>query len=199
LVGIQNKLIADAVVVATPNRVIKSLLGSRYDLPDLPHHSHVSVHLLVPENATAIPPRSFTIPVDIQSRFKGLRACSLINEKFPGRAPTNESLFRFYFRPESVESVNDRAFWVDSAVGALDEIFGLRSPITWTHFAPWVSALPTFSEEYLGKCDELKRILRKDYDSKLVLVGAEVTGAGLEAAARSGFDAAVSLVNVLYE
>jgi protoporphyrinogen oxidase len=191
---------ADAVVLATSAENIKSLLtnvapNSHFEIPS--HHSHVSVHLLLKNGATRRAPSSFTVPADLQARFGGLRACSFVNEKFKGRCDDEHILFRFYFRPENVESLSNKETWLKRAHDALDEIFGILHPVVFSHFASWPLTLPSFTPGYLDRCGLLKDGLGRNYGGLLQVVGSEVTGAGLEAAAASGYDAAVRLVELL--
>ena len=191
---------ADAVVLATPAKVINYLLkplDAGLVCDDPPHHSHVSVHLLLKNGSLARAPSSFTVPSELQAKFGGLRACSFVNEKFSGRCDDNHILFRLYFRPDDIESVTDRDAWVRTAFEALDEVFGIKSPVSWSHFSPWVSALPSFSEKYLENCRELKDNINSSFGVGIQVIGAEVTGAGLEVAASSGYDAAIKLVDLL--
>ena len=191
---------ADALVLAVPAQVIKSLLspsGIAINIEQPPHHSHVSVHLLLPVHGTRRIPSSFTVPADKHAHFGGLRACSLVNEKFPGRCDDNHILFRFYFRPESVESVQDKDLWINRAYEALDEIFGIKDKVIWSHFAPWTSTLPSFTPAYLDQCRALKENIDAVFGGRVKLVGAETSGAGLEMAAQSGVTAAKEILNVL--
>jgi len=195
----ENVILADGVILATPARIIKDLLsplGIKSPLEQPPHHSHVSVHVLIPTDVTHRTPSSFTVPADKQAQFGGLRACSLVNEKFTGRSDENHQLFRFYFRPETEESVKDEALWVERAHNALDEIFGLKDRVLWSHFAPWSATLPSFTSKYTDQFGVYKEEVDSVFRGKLKLAGAEVTGAGLEAAAQSGVKAANEILTV---
>lgn len=193
-----SSLNADAVVIATP---LTSMLGILRPLDlewctdPLSHHSHVSIHLLFHKGESRLSPRSFTIPQDLQQRFGGLRACSLVNEKFPGRCQDDHWLFRFYFRPNSTDTVDDADYWVRLASRAAQDVFGIRTPVLWSRFSPWSSALPTLTQEHLRDCTAFKELLLTRFRGRLAVIGSEVSGAGLEAAATSGYEAALQVID----
>jgi protoporphyrinogen oxidase len=194
----QEIIRSENLVLATPVDVVNSLLSKIHtdlDFKRPSRNSHVSVHILTSTEGLKKRPSSFTVPQEVQDRFHGLRACSLINEKFPGRCSDNHFLFRFYFRPSETDRIGDRDLWVGRAKSVLDDVFGVRTPIVWTHFAPWVSALPVFTERYILECNNFKRHVASRFEDRLYLIGAEFNGAGLDAAARSGVEAAEILLS----
>ena len=182
-----ESLTSDAVIVATPLTAMSNVLSPlNLDWPIKPvaHNSHVSVHVVVPCHAMRRVPQSFTVPEALQSQFGGLRACSFVNEKFPNRCGGDEWLFRFYYRPMSVESVREH-------------VFGSDHPICWSHYAPWESALPVITPAHLSTCKEFQLHVKELTKGTVELIGSEVSGAGLEAAATSGYEAAVRLLDRL--
>ncbi len=192
---------ADAVILATPARVMESLtedMGITWSAGRLSHHSHVSVHILIPRGGTAKLPKSFTIPPEKQAHFHGLRACSFVNEKFPGRCDDGMWLFRFYFRPESTLLMDNAQVWSEYARDTLDQVFGLKGPTLWSHYAPWISALPSLSPEYIAECRSCMSRLDEEFRGNFKLAGAEVSGAGLEAAGTSGFKAAEEVFDSIF-
>lgn len=191
----ESELIADAVVLGVPMHTLHNIL--KYPgLPEPPpppgHNSHISVHLLVSRTHAATEPASFTVPNDLQQRFGGLRAVALVNEKFPNRCPDDSWLFRFYYRPTHNHDPSHADHWIGQATRTLDEIFGIRNP-TASWFSPWLSILPIINRDHLEACRLWKDEVQRSTSGRVVVVGSEVAGAGLEAAAISGFDAASSI------
>jgi len=188
---------SDAVVLATPLESIRTILnqtGLDCDLSPLVHHSHVSVHLLVPVMDHFELPKSFTVPAELQHSLNGLRAVSFVNEKFPDRCEDGYWLFRFYFRPSSESLAREDVHWRSAAERILSEVYGIGN-VMWTSYSPWVSQLPTISQGYLEDCRTFKEMVASRTNNRIQLVGTEVSGAGLEAAATSGYEAAMKILN----
>ena len=188
----------DSVVVATPHSVISRIvhpLGISWTGPDLHHYSHVSVHLLFDRCPDTRALRSFTVPAKFQARFEGLRACSLVNEKFPLRCPDSHLLSRFYYRPTNTELLDDKKKWVGFAREAFEEIFQVNKPPSWSWVSPWVKTLPVFTDEHLRLCGGFKKSAADRFNGRLAFAGSEVSGAGLEAAANSGREAGIQIFN----
>jgi protoporphyrinogen oxidase len=197
--SILSDIHSDAVVLGIPINCVHRILGFPGLLPppEAPqHNSHVSVHIMTPRSSEIPEPRSFTIPKELQDHFGGLRAVAFVNEKFAGRCPDDSWLFRFYYRPSNVDDVNDRDRWTNSAVTSLRDIFGLTS-IAQTWYSPWSSALPIITRDHLDNCRLWKDHLQQYTLGRLSVVGSEWAGAGLEAAAQSGFEAGSAIFNRL--
>ena len=195
--GTLSTLRTDAVVMGIPVSQLQSVWGF-HDLPQPSvspqHNSHVSVHLLVPKSPHVPEPSSFTVPLALQDRFDGLRAVAYVNEKFPRRCPDNSWLFRFYYRPGPNEDLNDSDRWIFAAKETLLEVYGLERS-TWSHFSPWSQALPIITKDYLESCRIWKDEIDRKSEGRVAIVGSEVAGAGLEAAAMSGYEAAKKIFN----
>ena len=195
-----ESLTSDAVIVATPLTAMSNVLSPlnlEWSIKPVAHNSHVSVHVVVPCHAMRRVPQSFTVPEALQSQFGGLRACSFVNEKFPNRCGGDKWLFRFYYRPISVETVRDQHLWLGLAEKAFRDVFGSDHPICWSHYAPWESALPVITPAHLSTCKEFQLHVKELTKGTVELIGSEVSGAGLEAAATSGYEAAVRLLDRL--
>ena len=196
-----SSLRADAVIIGTPLRVIRSVLSRTplsLEVENLNHNSHVSVHLLISSNQIKSPIRSFTVPDVIQKKFSGLRAVSLVNEKFPGRSPHGTYLFRFYFRPPVMETLNDEKYWIETSRKVLAEVFGFTGSCLWAHHSPWEAALPILNSNYLECMSKVKRTCTLDSGGMIEIIGSEISGAGLEAAANSGYEAAYNILDSLF-
>jgi oxygen-dependent protoporphyrinogen oxidase len=197
--GLQS-LIADHVVLATPLKSIRSLLettGIPCPILPLSHHSHVSVHALVSsKNGGGDAPKSFTVPAELQQSFGGLRAVSFVNEKFPNRCSDGYWLFRLYYRPSTIESALDESHWISITKRTMKEVYGIEG-ILWSQYSPWVSQLPTLTPDHLSKCKNFKEEVAERSNGRIHLIGSEVSGAGLEAAATSGYDAASKIIDTV--
>ena len=190
--GILSSYTADLIVFATPLAVIKETLksyGVQCNVKPLLHNSHVSVHLLV-RRREGISPTSFTVSLALQEKFGGLRACSFLDDKFPGRCDDNHWLFRFYFRPSPDEMLSESEKWVVLARETLERVFGYSEEPVWYHFAPWQSGLPVITPDHIRDCRTYREELCDKFKGAIEICGSEVSGAGLDAAATSGYDAA---------
>ncbi len=197
--GESSELQADAVVLGIPAANIQQVMRIPREHkapPQLQHNSHVSVHLLVPRKSSVPEPSSFTVPIDLQDHFHGLRAVALVNEKFPQRCPDDSWLFRFYYRPNPHDDLKDSGRWISSAKETLREVYGFDS-VDCSWFSPWSRALPVISKDYLESCGVWKEEINRLTGGRVAFVGSETTGAGLEAAALSGFDAGSDIFNRL--
>ena len=195
--GSSRTMNADAVILATPLESMRKLLGNNFPnlhVPPLSHNSHVSIHLLTRKTSSSIRPSSFTVPEEIQSHFHGLRAVSFVNEKFADRCSPDSWLFRCYYRPISPPFADEAIIWAERAKQMLSDVFGIKE-FSWYHYAPWQSALPVISKEHLELCTLLKQKTIAESNNRIFLIGSEVSGAGLEAAAKSGHDAAVDIIS----
>jgi oxygen-dependent protoporphyrinogen oxidase len=191
----ESSIEADHVVIATPLEAIRSILKtSGIECPTAPlaHHSHVSVHVLTPSVPDREPPKSFTVPAELQGSFGGLRAVSFVNEKFPNRCQDGYWLFRFYYRPPNEKLALEEQHWVSAMKRAMNEVYQLNN-LVWYQYSPWISQLPTLTPEYLISCKQFKAEVLETTKGRVHLVGSEVTGAGLEAAATSGYDTALNI------
>lgn len=191
--GSEYSCFASSVVIATPLSCIRGLLSSlgfewRMNRP-LSHNSHVSIHFLL-NRSDGVAPKSFAVSHSLQTRFGGLRACSFLHDKFPDRCDPEYWLFRFYFRPSSDDSLAVPDGWNLCARKVLEDVFGCRSDPLWQHFAPWKSSLPIITPEHLTECRLAHAHLISRFRGLVDVCGSETAGAGLDAAATSGHDAA---------
>lgn len=197
--GSISELKADAVVLGIPAANVSEVIQftQELQLPRPPHHnSHVSVHLLIPKNHVVSHLSSFTVPLDLQEHFHGLRAVALVNEKFPQRCPDDSWLFRFYYRPSEMDDLEDGEKWIHKARLALREVYGLDC-VTLSWYSPWHRALPVITKDYLESCRVWKEEINRLTGGRVLLVGSETSGAGLEAAAVSGFESGTDIFNRL--
>ena len=187
---------AEWVALSTPWAVTQAVLPDEVNGPShiISHHDHVSIHILVHNQSTRIHPTSFTVPEDLQASFGGLRAVSFVNEKFPGRCASRSWLFRCYYRPRPEDLIDDSSVWESNAKHVLKAVFGI-SDFVWTHYAPWKQTLAILSKDHLEMCGYTKKLVAEKCRNQLFLIGSEVSGAGIEAAASSGYEAALNILS----
>jgi len=178
---------ATAIVLATPARVAASLLdtSSSAELGGLkaaPLLSNVSVNLRYRrEDIERYPAGSGVIfPEALASQ--GLRALSMVDHKFPGRAPDGTALVRVFFRPrgDALSSWSDERF-AATAAGAIQRVLAPRAEPERSWVSRWADALPVFTPEY--------RALAAAADAAWQKLGVHVTGSAFHGA---GIDAAVA-------
>jgi oxygen-dependent protoporphyrinogen oxidase len=113
----------------------------------------------------------------------GLRALSIVEHKFPGRAPADKSLLRVFFRPVAGASgaLTDEEF-AQQAAAAVQQVLGARGAPRRSWVSRWVDALPIFTPAYQASVAPLDTALQR---LGVHLAGSAFHGAGIDAAARS--------------
>ncbi len=183
---------ARAVVLATPARMAAGLLeplgvAESAPLAMAPLMSNVSVNLLYasaqfrnyPAGSGLIFPQSFA---DV-----GLRALSLVDHKFAGRAPAGQALLRVFFRPtgDALTAWSDERFAMEAAQ-AIGRVLPVQGAPARTWVSRWANALPVFSQEHRARAAAL--------DAALQPLGVHVAGSAFHGA---GIDAAVGSAEVV--
>jgi oxygen-dependent protoporphyrinogen oxidase len=179
---------AGAVVLATPARVAADLLAP-LGLPETaalgaaPLLSNVSVSLLYArQQLSSYPPGSGVIfPTELGG--VGLRALSLVEHKFAGRAPLGKSLLRVFFRPiaDALTTWSDQRF-ADTAAAAIAQVLGARGAPERSWVSRWVDALPVFTPAHKAATAALDSVLQ---GRGIHLAGSAFHGAGIDAAVTS--------------
>lgn len=189
---------AGAVVVAVPRRPASRLLaGVAGDavlaVAETRTVSSVTVSLAYRAGTVQHPLEGtgFVVP-GMRDDDVGLRACTFCTSKFPQRAPAEWILLRAFFRPTLeglTEWGDDR--WVCEATDVLRPVLGVAPSAVHTWVSRWPDALPRFSSTDAALVEELAgRLLA---EGPVELAGAAFHGVGIDAAVRSGLDAAVRL------
>jgi oxygen-dependent protoporphyrinogen oxidase len=183
---------AAAVVLATPARLASALtapLGvpAAEPLSAAPLMSNVSVNLTYrdaqltqyPAGSGVIFPESFA--------SVGLRALSLANHKFAGRAPVGTALVRVFFRPQgdALSSWSDERF-VSEAASAIARVLDVTGEPAQSWVSRWADALPVFSPAHKAQAEAA--------DLALQGLGVHVTGSAFHGA---GIDAAVNSAEIV--
>ena len=183
---------ADAVVLATPARPAAALiapleLNEAAPLASAPLMSNVSVNLLyrraqfpaLPAGSGLIFPEAFA--------SVGLRALSLVDHKFAGRAPADAALLRVFFRPQgdALAAWTDERF-VAEATSAIAEVLAVLGGPERSWVSRWADALPVFSPPHKAQAAAA--------DVALQALGIHVTGSAFHGA---GIDAAVASAEIV--
>jgi protoporphyrinogen/coproporphyrinogen III oxidase len=179
---------ARAVVLAAPARLAAGLLeplgvAESAPLAMAPLMSNVSVNLLYastqfqnyPAGSGLIFPQSFA---DV-----GLRALSLVDHKFSGRAPAGQALLRVFFRPvgDALTVWTDERFATEAAQ-AIGRVLPVQGAPARTWVSRWANALPVFSHEHRARAAALDVALQP---LGIHVVGSAFHGAGIDAAVGS--------------
>lgn len=183
---------ATAVVLATPARLASALttplgVSAVEPLQAAPLLSNVSVNLTYldaqlthyPAGSGVIFPESFA--------NVGLRALSLVNHKFAGRAPAGIALVRVFFRPQgdALSSWSDARF-VSEAASAIARVLDVTGEPAQSWVSRWADALPVFSPAHKAQAEAA--------DLALQALGVHVTGSAFHGA---GIDAAVTSAEIV--
>ncbi len=183
----QRERAAD-VVLATPARTA-SLLTAPLGVPEVaplasaPLLSNVSVNLQYRRDQIAsYPPGSGVIFPDSFASV-GLRALSIVEHKFAGRAPAGCSLLRVFFRPhdDALRTWTDERFAAEAAA-AIARVLGVQGVPAQTWVSRWADALPVFSAEHRAQVAAADRALQELH---VHVSGSAFHGAGIDAAVAS--------------
>jgi protoporphyrinogen/coproporphyrinogen III oxidase len=183
---------ASEVVLAIPARAAAELLqpiglSESAPLASAPVLSNVSVNLLYqraqlpsyPAGSGLIFPESFS--------ELGLRAASLVDHKFAGRAPPEQALLRVFFRPvaDALSAWSDERF-AGEASRAIARVLTVQGEPARSWVSRWPDALPVFTPAHKAQAAAL--------DQALQARGIHVTGSAFHGA---GIDAAVASAEIV--
>lgn len=145
--------------------------------------SSVTVSLAYAEGQIAHPLRATGLVVAESAQHQGLRACTFVSSKFPGRHRSGHRLLRTFFRPsaEDLASLTDIE-WGDRAEAGLKRVLPIEGASGRRWVSRWPSALPVFNESHRDRVKALERAL---VGTPVRLCGAAAHGAGIDGAVRS--------------
>jgi oxygen-dependent protoporphyrinogen oxidase len=179
--------LASEVVLATPARLASALLAplqlSQVEpLQQAPLLSNVSVNLAYREQQLSSYPAGSGVIFPESFASRGLRALSLVNHKFAGRAPAGIALVRVFFRPQgdALSAWTDERFTIEAAA-AIAQVLTVEGEPQHSWVSRWADALPVFSPAHKAQAEAA--------DQTLQAVGIHVTGSAFHGA---GIDAAVA-------
>jgi oxygen-dependent protoporphyrinogen oxidase len=183
-------LTTDAVLIATPALAAAQLVEASCEaaaaaLAALTTLSSLSVHLALPRSAV-------THALDASGcvalggvAAEGLRACTFVTSKFPGRAPRERVLLRAFFRPGaslSIDEPDER--WVGLAVEALWRPLGVKGKPVDSWVARWPNAIARYDDDHAARMALVREAL-DDAAPGLTLAGAAYQSAGVSGAIES--------------
>ena len=194
LVG-DEAITANCVVVATEAaaaaRVLSVLTPRAAALATAATFSSVTVELAFQRDAIDHPLDGTGFVVAEHAQRDGLRACTFTSAKFIDRSPRSPILLRVFFRPQPLELVGPQALddqaWTDRAVEGLGRVLRISAAPSGSWVSRWPAALPRFSDEHRAVVADVEAALE---GLPVVLAGSAFHGSGIDAAVRSGEDAA---------
>lgn len=197
-----TKLTADCVAVATTAAAAAPVLSALVPeerltlraLAEATVHSSVTVELELERAAINHPLDGTGIVVATAQQQHGLRACTFTTSKFAGRAPSERVLLRAFFRPEPSGHALSDVQWVQRAREGLARMLPMTRPPLRSWVTRWPSALPVHTEAHAAVVAQLERALQP---RNVCLAGAAFHGSGIDAAVRSGENAARFLAAAL--
>jgi oxygen-dependent protoporphyrinogen oxidase len=176
---------AGAVVLATPARPAAVLLeqispDASSALSSAPLLSNVSVNLLYRRAQFAAYPAGSGLIFPEDFTALGLRAVSLVDHKFAGRAPAENALLRVFFRPvgDALSTWSDARFAAEAAQ-AIARVLAVTGEPLRAWVSRWADALPVFSAEYRARAAAAAAALSAQ---GVHLAGSAFHGAGIDAA-----------------
>ncbi len=195
-----ERLEADALILAVPAAVAAELLAPLAGEPAralraAPTLSSVTVELAYRREAIGHPLDATGFVVAQQQQQDGVRACTFTSSKFAGRAPPGTASVRLFLRPsaEELATLDDAAF-AARAERALRRALAVHGPPARTWVSRWPDALPVFTPAHRDQVAALEHALQP---LPIALAGSAFHGAGIDAAVRSGEQAAARLPTLL--
>lgn len=190
----------EALVVALPPRAAAAALAgiagaATRDLDALPRHSNVSVTLAYRRPSVRHPlDATGFVRVDsgeAERRDAGLRACTFVTSKFPGRAPDDWCLLRAFFRPGGGTLDESDRVWRDRAHRLLAPTLGIDEEPAQAWVARWDESLPDHTPRSAERVQGAEAALRQL--GPVAFVGASYRCCGIDGAVRSAREVATKL------
>lgn len=152
----------DAVLFAVPAQLAALLLrtvhpGLSEGLGSIPYTSSVTAALGFARTDLDVPPGfGFLVP---RTSGMGLRACTFVHQKFPGRAPDDVALLRVFLggagHEEHVEMGDEEL--VQSALLELEQCLRIRSAPRFSYVFRWRKAMAQYDVGHLERIAEIER------------------------------------------
>lgn len=194
----QPPLVADAVVLALPARPLSRLVAPldaafADALLDIPYGSSAAVYLCFERADVPHPLDAFGFVVPKVERRR-VMASTWASVKFPGRAPDDRALLRFFFggdgQEEMLELSDERL--VRAARAEAEALLGIRAEPRFCHVSRHPHAMPKY---LLGHHQRVRAIeQQKQRHPGLELAGNSMYGVGIPDAVASGERAAERVV-----
>jgi protoporphyrinogen/coproporphyrinogen III oxidase len=182
-----TELVTRSLVLSTPARLAAEILVP-LALPEVarlgtaPVMSNVSVNLSYRREQLGSCPAGSGVIFPEALADVGLRAFSVVDHKFAGRAGPADRLLRVFFRPQpSALTEWDDARFAAEAAKAIGQVLDVSGEPTRSWVSRWLGALPVHTPEHRARVDSA--------DAALQQLGIHLTGSAYHGA---GIDAAVS-------
>ncbi|HKO16936.1 MAG TPA: protoporphyrinogen oxidase, partial [Gemmatimonadaceae bacterium] len=199
-----ERLIGDAVIVATPAHAAAVLLGSvdaqlASRLAEIEHASTVTVNVAFRQ--TDVPPLArlhgtgYVVP---RLQRRRVLACTFSSNKFPARAPQDHALFRLYLGGIGRGDYTARADAELTAIvrDELREILGISAQPVLVRINRFDRALPQYELGHLQRLEAIDSRLAAT--PGLLLAGNAYRGVGIPDCVRSGQRAADEALAALF-
>ncbi len=189
---------ADAVILATPaSATARMVQALDRDLSEL--HAQIEYASAVTVSL-AFRTRDLPRPVNgygyVVPRIEGsdVVACTIVSNKWPGRAPAGYALFRTYFRGRDGRNITgeDDDALIRAASRELESIYGVAAAPALVRIKRWPAALPQYTRGHSDRVARIRNRLR--FHPGLFVAGAAYTGVGIPDCIASGEAAAEAAV-----
>ncbi len=189
-----TRIVADAVVVATPSPAAAAMLeelvpAAGAALRAFPYRGTASVSLAYATEQLSAPlaGHGFIAPEGALA----MAACTWSSAKWRGRAPAGAVLLRATIRDERVLAEGDREL-IATAHGELARVMRISGAPVMAHVARWAAAMPRYTVGHLGRLAAVDASLAAH--PRLALAGAAYRGSGVPDCVAQGFAAAARLM-----
>ena len=196
-----QKLIADAVVLATPAYVTAELLEALSPeaaalLAEIPYASTAVVTLAFRRSEVERPldGTGFVVP---RVEGRALTACTWSSSKWPERAPEGFTLLRSFFGRSGAEETLKLADneLIELALKELRELLGIRGRPLLARVHRWPKAMPQYRVGHLERLAQIENALSEH--PGILLAGAAYRGIGLPDCIHQGVQAAERVLQQL--
>jgi protoporphyrinogen/coproporphyrinogen III oxidase len=191
---------ADAIIMATPHRVTRQVLGNADFLKPLHGHpvSVATVILAFPENAVHLTKEGtgFVIP---RTEPYTMTACTWTHKKWPHTTPPGKALLRCYVGRAGDEDIVDKPDdeIVDVVIREMKRIFPITGDPVFTCVTRWKSAMPQFVVGHQAWLKQLYEKMETHYPG-VFLVGSSYAGSGIPDCIDQGKKAVRDVLKYLY-
>jgi oxygen-dependent protoporphyrinogen oxidase len=196
-----QKLVADAVVLATPAYVTAELLEALSPeaaalLAEIPYASTAVVTLAFRRSEVEHPldGTGFVVP---RVEGRALTACTWSSSKWPERAPEGFVLLRSFFGRSGAEGalkLEDNEL-IDLALKELRELLGIQGKPFLARVHRWPRAMPQYHVGHLERLAKIENALGEH--PEILLAGAAYRGIGLPDCIHQGVQAAERVLQQL--
>jgi oxygen-dependent protoporphyrinogen oxidase len=192
-------ILADAIILATPHRVTRQVLGNADFLEPLHGHpvSVATVILAFPKNAVHLTKEGtgFVVP---RTEPYTITACTWTHKKWPHTAPPGKALLRCYVGRAGDEEIVDKPDdeIVDMVIRDLKRVFPITDNPDFTFVTRWKSAMPQFVVGHQAWLKQLNEKMATHYPG-IFLAGSSYAGSGIPDCIDQGIKAVQDVLKYL--